>query len=58
MVARSLPPQLARQADGLQLATRALETEFAGLNPRRAVFESQLWELPAPPAPPAPPSGW
>ena len=44
LVARSLPPQLARQADGLQLATRALEAEFAGLNPRRAVFESQLWE--------------
>jgi tetratricopeptide (TPR) repeat protein len=47
LVARSLPPQLARQADGLQLGTAALETEFAGLNPRRATFPSQLWELPA-----------
>ncbi|HVV52211.1 MAG TPA: glycosyltransferase [Polyangia bacterium] len=50
LVARSLPPQLARQADGLQLATAALDAEFAGLNPRRAVFPSQLWEPPAPPA--------
>ena len=42
-------PQLARQADCLQLATPALETRFAPLNPRRAVFPSQLWEAPAPP---------
>jgi tetratricopeptide (TPR) repeat protein len=49
LVARSLLPQLARQADCLQLATAALETRFAQLNPRRAVFPSQLWEPPAPP---------
>lgn len=50
LVARSLPPQLARQADGLQLGTVALEAEFAGLNPRRATFASQLWDPPAPTA--------
>jgi glycosyltransferase involved in cell wall biosynthesis len=48
LAARSLPPQLARQADGLQLATPALEAEFAGLNPRRAIFPSQLWDAPVP----------
>jgi tetratricopeptide (TPR) repeat protein/glycosyltransferase involved in cell wall biosynthesis len=53
LVARSLMPQLARQADCLQLATAALETRFAPLNPRRAVFPSQLWEAPAP-RPPRP----
>jgi tetratricopeptide (TPR) repeat protein len=53
LVARSLVPQLARQADCLQLATAALETQFATLNPRRAVFPSQLWDPPhAPPARP------
>jgi tetratricopeptide (TPR) repeat protein len=48
LVMRSLVPQLARQADCLQLATAALETQFAALNPRRAVFPSQLWDAPAP----------
>jgi hypothetical protein len=50
LAARSLPPQLARQADCLQLATPALEAEFAGLNPRRAIFPSQLWDAPVVPA--------
>ena len=36
-------------ADGLQLATAALDAQFAGLNPRRAIFPSQLWDPPAPP---------
>jgi glycosyltransferase involved in cell wall biosynthesis len=47
LVARSLPPQLARQSDGLQLATAALDAHFAGLNPRRAIFPSQLWDPPS-----------
>ncbi len=46
LAARSLPPQLARQADCLQLATAALDAQFAGLNPRRAIFPSQLWDAP------------
>jgi len=50
LVARSLPPQLARQADGLQLATAALDSQFAAFNPRRAIFPSQLWDPPAAPA--------
>jgi len=48
LVARSLVPQLARQADCLQLATATLEIQFAALNPRRAVFPSQLWNAPGP----------
>ena len=51
LAARSLPPQLARQADCLQLATAALDAQFAGLNPRRAIFPSQLWDAPALPSP-------
>ncbi|HEY4394320.1 MAG TPA: glycosyltransferase [Polyangia bacterium] len=47
LAARSLPPQLARQADCLQLTAAALDAQFAGLNPRRAVLPSQLWEAPA-----------
>jgi tetratricopeptide (TPR) repeat protein len=47
LAARSLPPQLARQADCLQVTTAALDAQFAGLNPRRAVLPSQLWEAPA-----------
>jgi glycosyltransferase involved in cell wall biosynthesis len=47
LAARSLPPQLARQADCLQLTTAALDAQFAGLNPRRAVLPSQLWDAPA-----------
>jgi tetratricopeptide (TPR) repeat protein len=50
LVRRSMPPQLARQADGLQLATPALATRFGFLNARRAVFPSQLWDAPAPAA--------
>ena len=49
LLARSLVPQLARQADCIQLATAALDTRFATLNPRRAIFPSQLWDAPAPP---------
>jgi tetratricopeptide (TPR) repeat protein len=56
LVARSLAPQLARQSDCLQLATAALALQVATLNPRRAVFPSQLWDAPAP-APPRPPGG-
>jgi tetratricopeptide (TPR) repeat protein len=51
LLLRAMPAQLARQADGLQLATPALEARFGPLNERRAVFPSQLWEAPAPPAP-------
>ncbi len=51
LAARSLPPQLARQADCLQLATATLDAQFAGLNPRRAIFPSQLWDAPVAPAP-------
>jgi tetratricopeptide (TPR) repeat protein len=47
LAARSLPPQLARQADCLQLTTAALDAQFAGLNPRRAVLPSELWDAPA-----------
>jgi tetratricopeptide (TPR) repeat protein len=47
LVARSLPPQLARQADCLQLPTATLEGQLAALNPHRAVFPSQLWDPPA-----------
>jgi tetratricopeptide (TPR) repeat protein/glycosyltransferase involved in cell wall biosynthesis len=50
LVTRSLVPQLARQADCLQLATSALETQYAALNPLRAVFPSQLWDPPGPSA--------
>ncbi|HSY38149.1 MAG TPA: glycosyltransferase, partial [Polyangia bacterium] len=51
LAARSLPPQLARQADCLQLASAELDAQFAGLNPRRAIFPSQLWDAPVAPAP-------
>jgi tetratricopeptide (TPR) repeat protein len=50
LVRRSMPPHLARRADGLQLATPALEARFGALNARRAVFPSQLWDAPAAPA--------
>jgi tetratricopeptide (TPR) repeat protein len=48
---RAMPSHLARHADGLQLATPALEARFGALNARRAVFPSQLWEAPDAPAP-------
>jgi len=48
LVQRSLRPLLARQADCLQLATPALDAHGAALNPRRAVFPSQLWDAPPP----------
>jgi tetratricopeptide (TPR) repeat protein len=48
LVARALPSLLARQADGVQFATRTLEAQFSALNPRRAVFPSQLWDAPPP----------
>jgi tetratricopeptide (TPR) repeat protein len=57
LLLRGMPSQLARQADGLQLATPALDARFGLLNPRRAVFPSQLWEAPAPPAARARPAG-
>jgi tetratricopeptide (TPR) repeat protein len=46
-----MPAHLARHADGLQLSTPALDARFGALNPRRAVFPSQLWDAPAAPAP-------
>jgi tetratricopeptide (TPR) repeat protein len=46
--ARAPPSLLARQADGVQFATRTLEAQFSALNPRRAVFPSQLWDAPPP----------
>jgi tetratricopeptide (TPR) repeat protein len=48
LIARALPSLLARQADGVQFATRTLEAQFSALNPRRAVFPSQLWDAPPP----------
>ncbi len=48
LVQRSLRPLLARQADCLQLPAAALDAHCAPLNPRRAVFPSQLWDAPAP----------
>ena len=48
LVERSLAPMLARQADCVQFSTPALEAQFGGLNPRRAVFPSQLWDAPPP----------
>jgi tetratricopeptide (TPR) repeat protein/glycosyltransferase involved in cell wall biosynthesis len=48
LVERSLRPMLARQADCLQVSTTALDAHCAGLNPRRAVFPSQLWDAPPP----------
>jgi tetratricopeptide (TPR) repeat protein len=51
LVLRGMPAHLARQADGLAFATQALEACFAGLNPRRAVFPTALWEAPPSPAP-------
>ncbi len=51
LVTRGMPSHLARCADGVQLATHALEARFGVLNARRAIFPSQLWEAPPPPAP-------
>jgi tetratricopeptide (TPR) repeat protein len=51
LVLRAMPGHLARLADGLQLATPALDARFGALNPRRAVFGSHLWEAPPAPAP-------
>jgi tetratricopeptide (TPR) repeat protein len=48
---RGMPSHLARHADGLQLATPALEARYGALNPRRAVLPSQLWDAPPAPAP-------
>jgi len=46
LVTRGMPLHLARRADGVQLATPALEQRFGALNPRRAVFPSQRWDAP------------
>jgi tetratricopeptide (TPR) repeat protein len=46
ILTRSLPLHLARHADALQFATPALETRFAFLGERRAVFPSQRAEAP------------
>lgn len=47
---RSVAPALARHADAIQVASAALARHIASLNPRRAIFPSQLWD--APPLPP------
>jgi tetratricopeptide (TPR) repeat protein len=57
LVLRGMPAHLARHADCLQLATPALDARFGALNPRRAVFPSQLWDAPPAPAPRARPTG-
>ena len=51
LLLRGMPSHLARHADCLQLATAALDARFGALNPRRAVFPSQLWAPPPTPAP-------
>ncbi len=52
LVTRNLVPQLGPAGQpALQLATRGAGTRFAPLSPRRAVFPSPPWEVPAPPAP-------
>lgn len=53
LVSRSLSSQLARQSDLLQFTVPELDRRFGYLNPRRAVFANQLWEMPAPVARPA-----
>jgi tetratricopeptide (TPR) repeat protein len=49
LVQRSLRPLLGRQVDCLQVTTPALDAHCAALNPRRAVFPNQLWDVPPPP---------
>lgn len=53
LAARSVAPQLARLADGVQVAGSGLEEQLDALNPRRACFPSQLWEIAAPAPRPA-----
>jgi tetratricopeptide (TPR) repeat protein/glycosyltransferase involved in cell wall biosynthesis len=55
LATRGLGPQLGRLADGLQLAGAGLEAQLDGINPRRALLPSQLWD--APPAAPRPREG-
>jgi tetratricopeptide (TPR) repeat protein len=57
LLTRGMPAHLARQADGVQVATNALDARFGLLNARRAVFPSQLWDAPSAPAPRARPEG-
>ncbi len=47
LAARSLPAQLARLADGVQVGGFGLDAQLDAVNPRRARFPSQLWEMPA-----------
>jgi len=54
LAARSVVPQLARLADGVQVAGPGLEGQLGPLNPRRACFPSQLWEMSEAPVPRAP----
>jgi tetratricopeptide (TPR) repeat protein len=51
LLLRAMPAHFARHADGLQLATLALDARFGALNPRRAMFASHLWDAPPPPTP-------
>ncbi|MES1209008.1 MAG: glycosyltransferase [Pseudomonadota bacterium] len=51
LAARSLPPQLARLADGVQVGGFGLESQLDAVNPRRARFPSHLWEMPRRPEP-------
>ncbi|HSS38180.1 MAG TPA: hypothetical protein VLT58_05375, partial [Polyangia bacterium] len=46
LATRSLAPQLARLADGVQVGGFGLEAQLDAVNPRRARFPSQLWEMP------------
>ncbi|HVT07078.1 MAG TPA: glycosyltransferase [Polyangia bacterium] len=48
LAARSLTPQLARLADGVQIGGFGLEAQLEAVNARRTRFPSQLWEMPAP----------
>ncbi|HVR64423.1 MAG TPA: tetratricopeptide repeat protein [Polyangia bacterium] len=46
LISRSLSSQLARQADFVQFTVDELDRRFGHLNPRRAVFGNQLWQMP------------
>ncbi|HVY38508.1 MAG TPA: glycosyltransferase [Polyangia bacterium] len=48
LAARSLAPQLARLADGVQIGGFGLDAQLEAVNARRARFPSQLWEKPQP----------
>jgi glycosyltransferase involved in cell wall biosynthesis len=47
LVMRSLSSQLAARAGAIQFSVAELDREFGRLGERRAVFENNLWEVPA-----------